>query len=127
MVKINVNSIIIETERQIESLLDQDIISLSPWISVKDKLPPLRLEVLYFASINNGMSREIMTGHLDENGWTHCCLFYSTKYVSEIVSITHWMELPSYPNNEKCNHANIDHRTHHKCEDCKIFIPYDLE
>lgn len=67
------------------------------WISVKERVPEDKKEVLYFAILNEGMSREIMTGHRDNGQWTHCCLFYSTFYLNEAVEVTHWMELPDYP------------------------------
>jgi hypothetical protein len=70
---------------------------MSNWIDVKDKMPPDKHEVLYFAVTNDGNSREIMTGHTENGLWTHCCLFYSTRFLSELVTVTHWMELPDYP------------------------------
>lgn len=71
------------------------------WISVEERLPHDFHEVLYFA-INDKGSKEIMTGHRENGTWTHCCLFYSTTYLnSDYVKVTHWMELPEYPNAEK--------------------------
>jgi uncharacterized protein DUF551 len=67
------------------------------WISVKDKLPPDYQEVLYLAIWPHGMATEIMTGHLEKGKWMHCCLFYSTHRLNNEVEITHWMELPDYP------------------------------
>ncbi len=67
------------------------------WISVSNKLPPDKHEVLYFATINNGVTREIMVGHRENSCWTHCCLFYSTTILSDEIEVTHWMELPDYP------------------------------
>lgn len=69
---------------------------MSQWISVHDELPPDREEVLYFA-LNDMGAREIMTGHREKGMWTHCCLFYQTSYLNDLVTVTHWMPLPDYP------------------------------
>ncbi len=73
---------------------------MSNWISVEDQLPPNKHEVMYFAIMDNGQNKEIMVGHREDELWTHCCMFYSTRYLSELVTVTHWMELPDYP---KCS------------------------
>ncbi len=66
------------------------------WIDVDDELPEDFKEVLYFAITPEG-NREIMTGHREKGYWTHCCMFYSTRYLSDAVAVTHWMPLPDYP------------------------------
>ncbi len=66
------------------------------WVSVKDRLPDEYVEVLYFAVDDMGV-HEIMTGHREKGKWTHCCLFYSTKILNDIVKVTHWMPLPEAP------------------------------
>ena len=71
------------------------------WISVKDRLPPDYQEVLYFATLDQGTSKEIMTGHREKGYWTHCCLFYATSILSDEVIVTHWMNLPDYPEKEE--------------------------
>lgn len=68
-----------------------------PWISVEERLPPQRHEVLYFAIMDDGCQREIMIGHMEGDLWTHCCMFYSTRFLNESVKVTHWRELPDYP------------------------------
>lgn len=70
------------------------------WISVEDRLPPDYQEVMYFA-INEMGSREIMTGHRFSGHWTHCCLWYSTQVLNKDAKVTHWMELPDYPEIEE--------------------------
>lgn len=73
------------------------------WISCTERLPPDYHEVLYFA-INDSGNREITTGHRENGRWTHCCLFYSTIVLNDLVTVTHWQELPAYPakiNDEK--------------------------
>ena len=70
------------------------------WISVHDQMPDDYQEVLYFASTDSGC-KEIMTGHRDNEGWTHCCMFYSTMHLNNTVTVTHWMPLPDYPVSDK--------------------------
>ncbi len=67
------------------------------WISVEDRLPEDKQEVMYFA-INPMGTSEIMIGHREKGVWTHCCLWYSTQILNDDVQVTHWMELPDYPN-----------------------------
>lgn len=69
---------------------------MSKWINVNDQLPKDFKEVLYLA-INDTGTREIMTGHREHGNWTHCCLFYSSMILNDLVTITHWMDLPDYP------------------------------
>ncbi len=69
---------------------------MSKWISVKDKLPDNYVEVLYFCINDNG-TKEIMIGHRDKGYWTHCCMFYSTLFLNDLVTVTHWMPLPEMP------------------------------
>ncbi len=69
---------------------------MSEWISVEEKLPDDYKEVLYFCINDNG-SKEIMTGHRVKGYWTHCCMFYSTVILNDLVEVTHWMNLPEYP------------------------------
>lgn len=73
------------------------------WISVEERLPPDYEEVLYFAVTNNGWTKEIMTGHREEGIWTHCCCFYPTIRLNDLVMVTHWMPLPDYPKNNRAN------------------------
>lgn len=70
---------------------------MNDWINVKDLVPPECCEVIYFATTNNGMSKEIMIGHLKNNEWSHCCLFYGSNILNDDVTVTHWMPLPNYP------------------------------
>jgi len=70
------------------------------WISVEANLPPDYEEVLYFA-INDIGTKEIMTGHREKGIWTHCCCFYSTMRLNDLIQVTHWMPLPDYPKEEK--------------------------
>jgi hypothetical protein len=99
------------------------------WISVEERLPPNLKEVLYVA-VNDTGTKEIMTGHREmDEYWTHCCLFYSTMRLNELVKVTHWMELPGYPHTEPCQHLKMK-RVHLDelglmdiCEACSRAIP----
>jgi len=77
--------------------LCQDCSFQDKWINVNDQLPEDYKEVLYLA-INEIGSKELMIGHRQHGKWTHCCLFYSTQTLLDIVKVTHWMYLPEYPN-----------------------------
>lgn len=81
------------------------------WISVKDKLPPDFQEVLYFATTNEGNSREIMTGHRENGLWKHCCMFYSSQTLNHLVNVTHWMELPDYSKPDAPHEMTLDEKT----------------
>lgn len=52
-------------------------------------------------SINELGTKEIMTGHREKWFWTHCCCFYSTIILSELVTVTHLMPLQGYPENKE--------------------------
>lgn len=80
-----------------ESELDDLTASIPKWISIKDRFPDDYIEVLYFA-INDIGTKEIMTGHRVEGTWTHCCMFYRTVKLNDLVTVTHWMPLPKPPN-----------------------------
>lgn len=66
------------------------------WIPVEDNLPEDYEEVLY-CCVNETGRTEIMTGHREDNCWTHCCCFYSTTKLNDLVKVTHWMPLPLAP------------------------------
>ena len=70
---------------------------MSEWISAKYRLPPENHEVLFFATTNDGMTKEMMTGHYSSGCWKHCCMFYSSMTMNANVKVTHWRELPDYP------------------------------
>jgi len=76
--------------------LEELIASIPKWISVKDGLPEDCKEVIFF-SVNDVGSKELMIGHREKGYWTHCCMFYSTRRLTDLVAVTHWMPLPEYP------------------------------
>lgn len=70
------------------------------WISVKDRLPELNIEVLCF----NGSKRfgaytlaELVTDSLGEMGWH---VFGLHEYDAGFGCVTHWMPLPEPPKDE---------------------------
>ncbi len=66
------------------------------WISVEERFLDEYQEVLYFCLDETG-HKEIMTGHREKLIWTHCCCFYSTMRLNDLVKITHWIPLPEPP------------------------------
>lgn len=97
MVKVMIDGLELETERPVGTEPYNPALGNNCWNSVEDILPPEKHEVLYFATFQNDMSKEIMTGHREGNAWTHCCMFYATVTLNDNVKVTHWMELPEYP------------------------------
>jgi hypothetical protein len=123
--KINVNGLEIETERYTEESVPVEK-NNREWISVNDKLPPDLHEVLYFATTNEGNTREIMTGHRENGFWKHCCMFYSSQTLNHLVKVTHWMELPDYPKPPTvAEAAKIGHE--HAQEFAKKFVDTNKE
>jgi Protein of unknown function (DUF551) len=69
---------------------------VSRWISVKDQFPEECEEVLFLCTNETG-KKEIMTGHKEDGIWHHCCCFYSTMALNDLVMVTHWMPIPGEP------------------------------
>ena len=59
---------------------------MSEWISVKDRLPAIYLNVLIYDTIDNYISNSLLN---ENNQWIGC--------KSNIDDITHWMPLPEAP------------------------------
>jgi hypothetical protein len=74
----------------------KDCAKENEWINVLERLPKDYLEVLYIAQNEMG-NKEIMTGHRENDSLTHCCCFYSTRYLTDKVIVSHWMPLPKLP------------------------------
>lgn len=58
----------------------------SEWISVKNRLPPIYVNVLIYDTIDNYISNSLLN---ENNQWIGC--------KSNIDDITHWMPLPEAP------------------------------
>lgn len=92
--KILVNGIEIETEREI----DVEIPSFlkDEWISVSDRLP-IKLEKVLFHWLAPGNLRNISMGYRCDAGWNIYLPYHSFGLRNDICPITHWMELPQFP------------------------------
>ena len=62
---------------------------MTEWISVKERLPDHREEVVAFSP----EYKEYMIGHVFE--WGHTIVCESDEYV--LTKVTHWMPLPEPP------------------------------
>lgn len=65
---------------------------MNEWISVKERLPDHREEVLVFSP----QYKEYMMGHVFEWEGTVACEF--EEYM--LIKVTHWMPLPKPPREE---------------------------
>lgn len=68
------------------------------WISVKDRLPEKQKNVLMHCVWHSAATTHIYIGYKTVKKWK---LDGKELLVGWIV--THWMPLPSLPNNSKCN------------------------
>ena len=69
------------------------------WISVEDRLPK-NLQKVLFHWIFNGHCKNISMGYFHDGGWDIYLPYQSHGLVndkSDIVLVTHWAELPSFP------------------------------
>ena len=67
------------------------------WISVKDRLPDKLQKILFFW-VMEGHLRNVSMCFSDDKGW-RSYLPYTSYYLNpEFIEVTHWMELPEYPN-----------------------------
>jgi hypothetical protein len=66
------------------------------WISVEDRLPEKMTKVL-FHCIKEGHSKNIYMGYLCDQGWDIYLPYHSFKLRSDLMPVTHWMELPELP------------------------------
>lgn len=89
------------------------------WISIKDRLPDDRIQVLIY----NG-ERCSVSSYLPEyfntfgfHQWSH----WDEEF--DYDNISHWMSLPAPPQDEKCQKTNSDivlHSFECDCADCLI-------
>jgi hypothetical protein len=71
-------------------------IGMNNWISVEDRLPPDGQECLALYVFNN-IARTKIIAYLLDGLWHMCYGFVSYEFHSNLQKITHWMELPEYP------------------------------
>jgi len=60
------------------------------WISTKDKLPDVGVNVLLYTGMKP--TDDFMIGHLNDKGW-----FWDEEANYMSVPVTHWMTLPNPP------------------------------
>ncbi len=72
------------------------------WISTKDHLPETLHKVLFFWVTDTGTGlKNISMGFRNDRGWTIYLPYTSYDLNSDYIQVTHWMELPDYPQNTK--------------------------
>ena len=79
-------------ERAIDSAPTIDPESMPPkeeWISVKDRLPKVKDDVLIYDSHHRNIYKAWYIGDID--------VWFSNEYLPQFINITHWMPLPEPP------------------------------
>ena len=59
------------------------------WISVKDRLPQVKEDVLIYDSQHCNIYKAWYIGDID--------VWFSNEYLPQFINITHWMPLPKTP------------------------------
>lgn len=59
------------------------------WISVKDRLPKVKEDVLIYDSHHRNIYKAWYIGDID--------VWFSNEYLPQFINITHWMPLPKPP------------------------------
>lgn len=93
-----------------------------PWISVEDKLPDLLQKVL-FHWVCPAANRNISMGYRCEEGWDIYLPYHSYKMHPLRLHVTHWSELPKFPEISYECVENLMHKSRtlfemefHRCE-----------
>ncbi len=95
------------------------------WISVEEDKPPFLRKVL-FLWVCPGGNKNVSMGYLcggSNGGWDIYLPYHSYKLHNERITVTHWMELPEYPKDEK-EKLELDERTK---EFAKRFIDENID
>jgi len=69
---------------------------MTDWIDVNDRLPDLLQKVLFHA-IQDGYLKNVYMGYLSKEGWDIYLPYDSFKLRPVVINVTHWMELPEFP------------------------------
>lgn len=74
---------------------------MSNWIKCSDRMPDDMMDVL-FVIIRDNVQKEYAIGHHCAEGWNSCFIYNSMHLSNDenIIKVTHWMELPEFPENE---------------------------
>lgn len=77
------------------------------WISIKEELPR-KLQKVLFHWICPGGNKNVSMGYLCDEGWDIYLPYHSFKMCPEKLKVTHWMELPEYPNIEESHLPKVE-------------------
>jgi hypothetical protein len=69
---------------------------VSPWISVKDRLPEINHKVLFLWIYGSGY-KNVSMGYLCDEGGDIYLPYHSFQLHNETDTVTHWMVLPKFP------------------------------
>jgi hypothetical protein len=109
------------------------------WISVKERLPR-KLQKVLFHWVTHGHLRNISMGYMCAEGWNIYLPYHSFGLRGDICPVTHWAELPEFPEydippdfnanvarlfKDECEHENLDMEPGYQCEDCKQYVRMD--
>lgn len=100
--KIVVDGLEIETERYVE----EGPLCVTGWIKVEDNLPS-KLHKVLFHWLCPGGNRNVSMGYLCDEGWDIYLPYHSFKMCPEKLKVTHWRELPKFPE-EGCDEHEQD-------------------
>lgn len=68
------------------------------WISISERYPEKKKSILYVAV--SGSNKKIIMGSFENGIWKSNYMFYGSAPFTHDVLVTHWMELPEYPEME---------------------------
>ena len=66
------------------------------WISVETQMPH-NLQKVLFHWICPGGNKNVSMGYHCEQGWDIYLPYHSYPLRTDIINVTHWMELPEFP------------------------------
>jgi hypothetical protein len=70
------------------------------WIDVNER-PPKKLQKVLFHWMMDDYLKNISMGFLDDRGWCIYLPYSSYGFNGEFVKVTHWAEMPNYPDFDK--------------------------
>lgn len=86
------------------------------WISVKEQLPP-KLRKVLFHWVTHGHLRNVSMGYRCEDGWNIYLPYHSFGLRDDICPVTHWAELPEFPEYEPSENYDVNMRPLYIMED----------
>ena len=85
------SSVLDRAERAISEMPAADVQPVNHWISVKDRLPEMDVNVLVYTELKN----TFVTSRVDAETWEDDYGFFLAE------GVTHWRPLPNPPENEE--------------------------